>query len=92
MTAVFSDVSYECPAQACSSVEQYIFSRVLGARQNRMVVDVFESIGVTEVLVQKKISNIYKQLQNVFLSVLLIKALSLIFHKLQVLRKPSIAQ
>ena len=38
MTAVFSVVSYECPACFCSTVEQYIFSHVHRDHQNGMVV------------------------------------------------------
>jgi hypothetical protein len=54
---------------------------------------VYETVGVTEVLVAKKkkkkktVTHIHKKLQNVCLSVLLIKALSFILHKLQVLQK-----
>jgi hypothetical protein len=46
-------------------------------------------MGVTEALVQniKSVTNNHKQLQNVCVSVLLIKALSLSFNKLQVLLK-----
>ena len=84
MTAVFSVVSYECPACFCSTVEQYIFSHVHRDHQNGMVVwCVWISCGR-----KKSLMNIHKQLQNVCMSVLLIKTLSLVLHKLHVLRKP----
>jgi hypothetical protein len=50
---------------------------------------VYVTTGVTVVLVteKKSVTIIHKQLQNVYMSVLFIMALSLVLHKLQVLRK-----
>jgi len=46
---------------------------------------VYETAGVAEFLVveKKSVTNIHKQLQNVCVSVLLVKALTLFLHKLQ---------
>jgi hypothetical protein len=46
----------------------------------------YETMGITVFLVaeKKSVTDIHKQLQNVCVSVLLVKALSLVLHKLQV--------
>jgi hypothetical protein len=89
MTAVFS-VSYKCPTCFCSTVEQYIFSHVRRDNQNGMSVWWVWNSGHYWISYNRKKSlmNIHKQLQNVCMSVLLIKTLSLVLHKLHVLRKP----
>jgi len=90
MTAVFSVVSYEHPAWSCSTVEQYVFSYVCRGRQNGVVVWCVWNSGCYLISCgrNKSVTDIHKQLQNVCVSVLLIKALSLVLHKLLVLRKP----
>ena len=88
MTAVFSLASYECHMQYCG---QYVFSHVRRWLQNGVVVWYVWNSGrwwISCGRKKKSLRNIYKQLQNVWASMLLVKTLTLLLHKLQVPWKP----